>query len=256
MDDRNSQVPPTFPALRSLGLDAVLVRFADRLEEAPNRAALAFRAALEAEAWPELAETATSLAAVLVRFDPLAVGLEEIGARLRELLARRDWYRAPLPAGRRLWRVPCVYGTDLAPQLEEAAEAAGLSAAQAVADLGQARVRVLALGFAPGQPYLGPLAEHWNLPRQAGLTPRVPAGALVLAIRQLVLFAGPAPTGWRHVGQTAFRPFRPGHEEPIALRPGDEMIFEPARPALLERLRLAEADRAGNGGATVEEIAP
>jgi allophanate hydrolase subunit 1 len=69
-------------------------------------------------------------------------------------------------------------------------------------------VRVLAVGFAPGQPYLGPLGEEWNLPRLKALQ-QVPAGALVQAISQFVLFTGPAPTGWRHVGQTAFRCFRP-----------------------------------------------
>jgi 5-oxoprolinase (ATP-hydrolysing) subunit B len=49
-------------------------------------------------------------------------------------------------------------------------------------------VRVLAVGFAPGQPYLGPLGEEWNLPRLKALQ-QVPAGALVQAISQFVLFS-------------------------------------------------------------------
>ena len=37
------------PAILPLGLTGWLVRFADRLEDGANRAALAFRAAVEAE---------------------------------------------------------------------------------------------------------------------------------------------------------------------------------------------------------------
>ena len=57
------------------------------------------------------------------------------------------------------------------------------------------------------------------------LNPQVPGAALVVAIRQLIVFAGPAPTGWRHIGQTAFRCFRPEAADPIALKPGDEVTF-------------------------------
>lgn len=254
MAQAQPQIAAHFPVVRTVGTDGMLVTFADSLSEPSNRAALAFRAAVEAAGWPELRESSTSLASAYIRFDPLAVPHAEMTARLENLMAARDWYAAPMPGGRRLWRVPTVYGTDRAPQLDEAAEAAGLTRAEAIDDLGQTRVRVLTIGFAPGQPYLGPLGEHWDLPRLQELTPMVPAGALILAIRQFVLFAGPAPTGWRHVGQTAFRCFRPGHDTPIALRPGDEMLFEPVPLATFERI---EADGAvGNGGAIVEEIAP
>lgn len=243
---------PRFPAIRPAGLSGMLVSFADRLTEAANRAALAFRAAVETEAWAGVEESATSLASAFLRFDPLVLPHAELAARLAALLAARDWYAAPLPEGRRLWRIPTVYGTDLAPQLGQAAAEAGLSPDRAVARLGSARVRVLAIGFAPGQPYLGPLGPEWNLPRQSQLTPRVPSGALVLAIAQLVLFTAPAPTGWRHVGQTGFRCFRQGSDRPFPLTPGDEVVFEPADRARFER--LCASDPGGDGGATWTEI--
>lgn len=252
MNSTLSQASARFPVVRTAGIDGMLVTFADQLTEPGNRAALAFRAALEDAAWDGIGETATSLASVFLRFDPLVVSHDGIAGALRDLLASRDWYDAPMPSGRRLWRVPTVYGTDLAPQLDEAADAAGLDRDEAINRLGSSRVRVLTIGFAPGQPYLGPLGPEWNLPRLQELTPMVPQGALVLAISQFVLFAGPTPTGWRHVGQTAFRCFRPHSDTPIALRPGDEMIFEPVARAVYERLR--DTDTTGDGGATREDI--
>ncbi len=167
------------------------------------------------------------------------------------MLQEHDWYQAPLPAGRRLWQVPTVYGGAIAPQLDEAAVAAGLSPTEAIKRLSNTRVRVLTIGFAPGQPYLGPLGPEFNIPRLKELTPMVPEGALVLAISQFVLFSGPTPTGWRHVGQTAFRCFRPEAEQSFALRPGDEMQFLPISRDELEAIRTAED---GTGGATCTEI--
>ncbi len=240
-----------FPVIRNIGLDGMLVTFADRLSEPSNRAALAFHAALDTLAPDGIGETSTSLASAFVRFDPLQLAHDDLRARLSDLLHSRDWYQADLPARRKLWRIPCVYGTDLAPQLGEAADAAGLSEAAAIERLGTARLRVLAIGFAPGQPYLGPLGQEWDLPRLKALQ-QVPAGALVQAICQFVLFTGPAPTGWRHVGQTAFRCFRPGGAVPIPLTPGDEVVFEPVSKA--DFLTIRGRDTTGEGGASATAI--
>lgn len=241
-----------WPQIRPVGVTGLLVSFGDTLSDPANRAALAFRAAVEAEGWAEVLETSCTLASCFVRFDPVETDPAPLEARLAALLASRDWTEAPFPEGRRLWRIPCVFGGKLAPQLEEAASAAGMSPDAAIDSLSQARTRVLTLGFAPGQPYLGTLPEAWDLPRQTALTPRVPHGALVLAIRQFVLFATTAPTGWRHVGQTAFTGYRPGTERPFALRAGDEVEF----PAVSEEeyARSCQSDPTGLGGATWEAL--
>lgn len=241
-----------FPRIAPVGIAGLLVSFADRLSEPANRAALAFRALLETEALDGVEEVATSLTSTFVRFDPLHLDHETLRAHLEELLRAQDWTRADLPGGRRHFRIPCVFGTDLAPQFDEAASAAGLSAQAAIDSLTAARPRVLTIGFAPGQPYTGQLGPEWDIPRQTALTPRVPEGALVVAIRQLIIFSAPTQTGWRHIGQTAFRCFRPEADDPFALRPGDEISLRAITPAELERIRAE--DQTGQGGADVEVI--
>lgn len=243
--------PEDFPRVSPQGLDGLVIHFASRMSEPANRAALAFRAFLDRESWPGVEETSPALASVYVRFDPGAVAHRDLSARIAEALGARDWYAAELGGRRRLWRIPTVWGGSHGPQLAEAAAIAGRSEAEAVRDLSAARVRVLAIGFAPGQPYLGELPSDWNVPRQSGLTPQVPEGALTTAVRQFVLFANPSPTGWRHVGQTAFRCFRPEAEEPFPLRPGDEALFEAVSPEALERIR---ADDPSGGGAVAESL--
>ncbi|WP_136441147.1 5-oxoprolinase subunit B family protein [Pacificoceanicola onchidii] len=239
-----------FPRIDSVGLDGLLVRFGETLDEPANRAALAFRAALERAGPDGVEECSTSLVSCYVRFDPLAVAPEDLSARLGALVKTQDWYAAALPEGRRLVTIPAVYGTDLAPQLAEAAAAAGMSEEEAITSLSQAQVRVTAIGFAPGQPYMGTLPEAWNIPRQTALTPQVPVGALVVAIRQLVLFSVSTPTGWRHVGQTAARLFQPESETPFLLRPGDEVRFPAVSRAVFERMKEDPS-----GGLTAEVLA-
>ena len=241
-----------WPKIRTVGLSGVLVTFAGDMSEPANRAALALRAEVEAQGWENVTETSTSLVSTFLSVNLAVVSPHDIIGRLEDLLASRDWYAAPLPAGRKLWRIPTVYGTDLAPQLEEAAEAAGVDVDTAVRELSESRVRVLTLGFAPGQPFSGMLSETWNIPRQQDLTKEVPAGALVVAIRQLIVFTNASPTGWRHIGQTAFRNFRPESTHPIALSPGDELCF----PAITadELMRIRATDSSGDGGAETQML--
>lgn len=238
------------PVIHALGVDGVLVSFGARLSEKANRAALAFSAAVSEAGLHGVAEVATSLASVYLRLDLGQTEQEKISAPLRALLGARDWFQADLPLGRRLWRVPAVFGTEIAPQLDEAAALAGLTPAEAVAEICSAPLRVQTIGFAPGQPYLGELPPHWDIPRQTGLTPQVPEGALAVAIRQMVLFSVNTPTGWRHLGQTAVRLFRPDAPEPFLLRPGDDVLFQPVTRAELENIRARDPQ----GGAIAERV--
>jgi KipI family sensor histidine kinase inhibitor len=247
-----TKTEPETPVIRDVGLTGILVTFDQRMSEPANRAALAFRAAIAAEHWEGVEETTTSLTSVFLRFDPLALDHDDLTARLSDRLAGEDWTAAPLPAGRTLWRIPVVLGGPHGPQFDDAVRAAGLDGDTARAEIAAAQVRVLTLGFAPGQPYMGELPAHWDIPRMKTLNPRVPQGALVVAIRQLIVFANATPTGWMHIGQTAFRCFRPDSDTPIALTPGDEVGFRLIDAE--EYDHIAATDTTGDGGATREVL--
>ncbi len=124
-----------FPKIQTVGLNGILISFADTMSEPANRAALSFRAAIDVADWPEVSETSTSLVSTFLQVDLVTQPLDAMLTRLHDLLDTQDWYTAPLPAGRTLWHIPTVYGTDLAPQLEEAAELAGLDPDAAISQL-------------------------------------------------------------------------------------------------------------------------
>ncbi len=235
-----------FPRIAAVGLGGVLVRFADHLSEPANRAALAFRRTVEDAAWDGVAECATSLASTFLRFDPLVVEFDDLAARLNALLASCDWYDVPLPTGRRRFNVPCVFGGDHGPQFGAAADASGLDHAAALAAL-CAPLRVMTIGFAPGLPYMGALPD-FDIARLSDLV-SVPAGGVAVAIGQAIIFPNPSPTGWRHVGQSALRPFQPGAAQPFLLNAGDEVQFRAAAPDELQAISDA-ADPMGGAEVT------
>ena len=250
MPDPSAPSGPTAPPrLTPLGLDGLLITFADSLDEAANRAALAFRAAVDAEAWDVVTETATSLASAYLTFDPALTAYDALHDRASRMLDSRDWRDAPLPSGRRRFTIPACFEGDHAPQLDAAAAAAGLDRDQAVTQICADPLRALALGYAPGQAYLGELPPAWDIARRSDLT-RVEIGAVVVAVRQVIVFATSGPTGWQQVGMTRFRGFRPDDpDRPIAIAPGDEVRLRPVSAAELDA--LAPPD----GGVEIAEIA-
>ena len=236
------------PEICPLGVDGVLVRFARSLSEAANARAIAFTAQVTSAQLRGVTEVASSLISVRVGFDPTATSRSDIIARLSNLLSNPA---ATETTPRRLWQIPVAFGPDHAPQLAEAASLAGVTVNQAVEEITAQRLRVIALGFAPGQPYLGMLPPHWDIARQSELTPQMPNGALVAAVRQLIIFAADSPTGWRHIGQTAFRVYQPDAPEPFAFQPGDTVQFCAVSDAELTALK-GRSDT--NGGAQVSVV--
>jgi len=226
------------------GVDGYVLRLSEVLTDAANKRALALADHISGLDLG-LLEVAPSLASVYVRFDAKRSTRSDVFEALKAAI------EAPLdrdPVTRRTWTIPACFEGGMAPQLAEAATLAGLSEIDAVNMICEAELRVLAIGFAPGQPYIGLLPEAWDIPRQSALTDAVPAGALTVAVRQIVLFANRSATGWRQVGLTGFRPFDKDGTPQIALKAGDGIRFTPVPAVEFDSL-----ENAPMGGAKVSE---
>jgi KipI family sensor histidine kinase inhibitor len=236
------------PELRPLGVDGVLVRFARTLTEAANTRAVGFCDQVRAADIPGVTEVASSLVSVRIGFDPQLTNRSAITQAVDALLTAKQ---VPDNSPKRLWRIPAAFGPTYAPQLNEVATLAGLTPQKAVAQIEATTLRVIAIGFAPGQPYLGMLPPAWDVPRQTTLTDSLPRGALISAVRQLIIWAADAPTGWRHIGQTAFRVYLPETPDPFAFQPGDAVQFSAVSDS---DFRDIQANTDTNGGATCEVL--
>jgi len=209
----------------------ILVEFGAVYDPAINNAVLAFDASLGADLPAGVIETVPSFRSLLVRFDPLELAFQALEKHLQTLLSTRDWYTAPPPENRRHWVLPVVYGGKFGPDLAEVADLMGLNEDQVITSHAEHALTVAMLGFSPGLAYLGQMPKIWDFPRRTTINPRVPAGAILVAVRQTVLPATDIPTGWRQIGQTPFLSFDARAARPFLLSPGDEIRFEPVSQA-------------------------
>lgn len=242
-----SNPPETLP----LGQNGVLVRFAKQASADATAACLAFQKELVSLSLPEVTAIIPSLTSVLIQFDPTQTNRAALLTALAPCL-QNEWSGADLPSPKRKWHIPIAFGGEYGPQLTEFSTLSGLSETQILADIETSDLRVAAIGFAPGQPYIGYLPQSWQIPRQRNLTPQVPAGAIVTAVRQMVLFTNASTTGWRHIAQTGFRPFLRDRDQPFLLQQGDALRLYRISHSDMED--LMKHDRDGIGGARLEVL--
>jgi KipI family sensor histidine kinase inhibitor len=161
-----------------------------------------------------------SYCSVTVHYNPDSVSYQT----LRSAVERLHQKPAKVTRSGRLHRIPVIYD---GPDLPDAAEALGISIAEVIQIHSSATYRVFLIGFAPGQPYLGPLPAKLQLPRRS--TPRtyVPAGSVAIAGRQTNVYTWPTPGGWHVLGRTDMRLVFLDRDPPALLRAGDRVKFVP-----------------------------
>jgi len=149
---------------------------------------------------------------------PYAILAEQVSA----LIAAFDLDRSAV--GRDV-TIPVCYGGDYGPDLEELAEACGLTPQEVIALHTAAPVDVLAIGFAPGHPYIGYFDARLSLGRRSSPRPEVPAGTVAVANRQSVIYPTRLPGGWNLIGRTPLILFDPYRAEPSLVVAGDRIRF-------------------------------
>ncbi|HEY0409562.1 MAG TPA: 5-oxoprolinase subunit PxpB [Candidatus Dormibacteraeota bacterium] len=219
---------------------AVVVEFGDAVDEALSARVLALEAAVRRRPPPGVVETVPTLRSLLVLYDALVTGHDELVTALRELTSGPP--EAPRGGGAE-WTIPVVYGGDAGLDLEEVAAAAGLSRAAAVAEHTRALHRVAMLGHLPGLPYLTGLPAGLHAGRHPEPRVRVAAGSVAVAGGLTCIYPVAAPGGWRIIGRTPVRLFDPSADPPAALAPGDRVRFVAVDAAAAEALEGRPPER-------------
>lgn len=123
--------------------------------------------------------------------------------------------------------LPVCYDLDLAPDLEEVAASAGLSADDVARLHSATTYLVLATGFAPGFAYLGDVDARIATPRRPSPRARVPRGAVGIADRRTGVYPAEGPGGWRLVGRVPSALFEDAAERIARFTPGGTVRFRP-----------------------------
>ena len=185
---------------------------------------IAARAAAIADRWEALGHgpAVPTYAAVLVRFDPLALDPREAEDAAREIAASVA-EAEPVGTGRTV-EVPTRYD---GPDLEETARLSRLSIEALISAHSGREYLAYFLGFMPGYAYCGTLDPRIVAPRLASPRARVPAGSVAIADGQTAVYPVTSPGGWRLIGTTDLVVFDPRRDSPALIRPGDRLRFVP-----------------------------
>lgn len=228
-----------------LGDGAVLLTLAERLDLAAN--ALARRVALDIRArelsW--VMDVVPALVTVAVHFDARTTReAAERRATLERLLlesAERSRGADAVPPVRTV-EIPVCYEPPFALDLPEVAAHTGLTPDEVVAVHVASPHRVLMIGFAPGQPYLGGLDARLAIPRRSVPRHRVEAGSVAIANAQTSIYPFATPGGWNVIGRTPLALFDAMREPASLLEPGDAVVFVPICATDFERMATGQQD--------------
>jgi len=202
------------------------------LPVAPDRDGIARVLSLERfaqESLPGLRATIPAFNRLLVEgspsdWDPGEVeSVLEAGAQA----ALRAAPTSPTPAATATVSLPVCYDIDLAPDLAEVAETAGLAPPDVARLHSGATYLVLATGFAPGFAYLGDVDARIAAPRRLSPRSRVPQGAVGIADRRTGVYPAEGPGGWRLIGRVPTALFEDPAERIARFTPGGSVEFRP-----------------------------
>ncbi|MGI0152416.1 5-oxoprolinase subunit B family protein [Pseudidiomarina sp. WS423] len=205
--------------------DALLVRFANRIDRKINAQVLALRDVLQQRQqsgqWPWLLELAPAYHSLLVQLDIRHILPDAAQHQLQQLLAQPALVlqlQAATPASKpdTIHQIDVCYHPEFAADLQAIASAANLSVAEVIALHTQPTYHVYALGFAPQFAYLGDVPEPLRMPRLATPRQQVPAGSVAIANQQTAIYPRTSPGGWQLIGRAVSWP---------QLQAGDQVRF-------------------------------
>ena len=201
---------------------SLLVYFGEQVTREAHQRVRRFLRLLELEPVAGVRNLHPAYCSVLVNFDALTLRHEQLEEILRGYLQRME--KVVLPDPREV-EIPVCYGGDFGPDLQEVAQLHSLSTERVIELHTQNCYIVYFLGFVPGFAYLGELPQELVTPRLPAPRKSVPAGSVGIATNHTGVYPVSTPGGWRLLGRTPAKMFRPEREQMSLLAIGDRVRF-------------------------------
>jgi inhibitor of KinA len=204
-----------------MGDSAFVIRFGESISPEIHERVVGALHSLDScrEGW--VVDLVPGYASVMVIYDALQAGPEDVRRWLAEVLPRAR----PEPPSHRIIEVPVWYHPSVGPDLEPLAHEKGLTVEALINLHTQPVYLVYMLGFRPGFPFLGGLDPRLFSSRLSTPRAAVPAGSVGIGGQQTGIYPVRSPGGWRLLGRTPLRLFSPEAEPSFALGVGDRVRF-------------------------------
>ncbi len=241
-------MPVLWDRIKPAGDGALLLEFGDRLDPEVNRGVHAVARSIR-RAWIDgVWGVVPAYTTVLVEFNPLVISGEALATGLMTMDVVMEDVQP------QCFTIPTLYGGEYGPDLEDVAGRLGLSPDAVIAGHTSVRYHIYCVGFSPGFPLCGIVADQLQVPRRA--TPRtvVPAGSVAIAGAQTGVYPTASPGGWNVLGRTPIPLFQVHRDPPIRYQPGDSLQFRAI--ARREYEELVAAVKAGHDASEVMPDVP
>jgi len=221
--------------IESLGDSAIVIRFGTKIEYEIHRKVQAVVDYLQHNSFQGFIECIPAYTSVTILYNPLQVWNSAtnkerqtttpskiVRSIVEDLLMN---VREEKRAKHRVVEIPVCYGGECGPDLDYVAKVNHLSKDEVISLHSTTEYLVYMLGFSPGFPFLGGMAEELATPRRNSPRTAIPAGSVGIAGGQTGIYPITTPGGWRLIGQTPLQLFLPENEPPSLLAAGDIVKF-------------------------------
>ena len=217
---------------------AVSVEFAEEISVGTNTRVRALEYLIQQKGVPGVVETVPGYRALLVYYDPSAIGYDALCDTLRPLAEQTE--SAVLPPPRHV-EIPCCYDDpELGFDLVKAAERLSLAPDELIRLHAGFEYLVYFVGVAPGLPYMD-LPERLTIKRLDTPRTKTPPGSVSIGGAQCCIYPLDTPGGFWVLGRTPLKLYDPNAAEPTLLRAGDRVRFRPIARAEFEAIERSEA---------------
>lgn len=202
---------------------ALVMEFGQEIDPAINARIRASLRALDRAKPDYLLETIPTYRSLLIIYDPIKIGYQELTKDLRALISTGDEEEQTI----KIVEIPVIYGGDYGPDLDYVAQHNGLDKEEVIKIHSSQDYLVYMLGFTPGFSYLGGMDERIATPRLAEPRTKIPAGSTGIAGSQTGIYPIDSPGGWQLIGRTPVKLYDPLSDPPVLLSAGDFVRFIP-----------------------------